>query len=347
MGNEQAEDQEVSTILDDGQGIDDILNEALRDKADDPENVGQAEESEPEGQSEGESEVEETKPEENVSELFGELVLEGEKKLPFKTEDEFHKFLEMNPMLRDGFLRQSDYTRKTTLVSEDRKKLETERADFEKQKQEQDEFWGSVKPDDTSMSFMRDFWTVFQHGSPQLAQRINAFANDIQLISNGRQPVGPLAQGDGQSGVADPHIIDLRRQIDQMRTEGAREKKAREADEQRAAKAKVEAELDSWISEKGKQGVRIQQDEFKAMALFANVKDTEGRPLTWDAMYKLAMAHLGRTDREAIKKVYQDGKRKSAKAPIVPNSKTPANAQPEPEDIGDILEQGAKALAEA
>lgn len=343
---EQAETQEVETSPDDGQGIGDILSDALKGKVDDPEAVSQTDEGEPEGEPE-EPSAEGEMTQKEAQELFGELLLEGEKKLAFKTEDEFHEFLEKNPLLKDGFLRQSDYTRKTTQVSEQRKEFEKERQEFEEQKRAEDEKWGRTKPDENSIGFMRDLWNVFQHGSPQLAQKINSFANDIQLISQGRQPVGPLSQGDGQSNLVDPSVIELRRQIDQLRTESEREKQARQSEEQRAARAKAEAEVDSWISEKEKQGVTIKQDELRAMASFSQVKDEEGKPLSLDAIYKLAMAHLGRTEKAAIRKVYQKAKEKSGKAPISPTSKAPANAQPEPEDIGDILEQGAKALAEA
>lgn len=56
--------------------------------------------------------------------LFAELVLDEGKKHGFKTEDDFKKFVESNKHLKDGFMRQSDYTRKTQEIAGHFKVLE-------------------------------------------------------------------------------------------------------------------------------------------------------------------------------------------------------------------------------
>lgn len=56
--------------------------------------------------------------------LFAELLIDDAKKLPFKSKDEFESFIERNKPLKDGFLRQSDYTRKLQDIARVRKSYE-------------------------------------------------------------------------------------------------------------------------------------------------------------------------------------------------------------------------------
>jgi hypothetical protein len=94
------------------QGIGSILNDALKgDKSGAPE-VQPAPVTEPGKEQSQELET-----------PYLELV-NGESKLPFKSEEDFIKFLESNAILKDGWLRQSDYTRKTQEVAQMREQVE-------------------------------------------------------------------------------------------------------------------------------------------------------------------------------------------------------------------------------
>lgn len=317
--------------------ISDILGNALKGKADNPdEAVEPTEEEKP---------VEQT-PQKEAETLFGEIMLDEAKKIGFKTEEDFHKFLDRNPLLRDGFLRHADYTRKTTQVSEDKKKYLEEKKQFDELKVKDSETWGASKPTDDDMGFFKNLWHVFQYGSEPLANQISAFARDVSLIAQGRVPVGPLAGTNGQpvDFQHDSQVISVRREFDQYRQEQERKEKERTMRDEALENEKATAEVDSWISAQLEKGVKLSGDELRMMSLFSNVRDENNKRISLDEMYRLALTRLGRTEKTAINKVFKGAKESSARTPSKPASKVPSSSQPEPSTVEDILKQGLEKI---
>lgn len=321
------------------ESVSDIFANALKDKADGPEESSQTEEEEAQEQ------TKKADDKATIETPYGEITLDEAKKIAFKDEKEFHAFLERNPFLKEGFLRQSDYTRKTQQVAQERKKLDELKGAFES---EQASVWGQQKPTKEDMSFFRDFWHTFQYGSSEVAGKLASIAQDVSLIAQGKPPVGPLA---GPAGTTidysrDSELIKTRRDIDDIRAEREREKQ--QAQERQFAQERSEAkrEIDSWIAEKQKQGVQIMTDEFKTMALFSNLRDEDGNRLPLDEMHRLALAKLGKTEKEAIRKVHADSKARSNKTPSRPASRVSSNAKPEAQTLDEILQEGQEQLAQ-
>ena len=121
MTEQPTENLDAATPADEP-GIESILEEGIRGLETTPGDGSQLEENNTDGKPQDESEVEAQKDDqaakEEVEELFGELLLEDEKKLSFKTQEEFDQWLEKQPeFLRGGFMRQSDYSKKTEGLS--------------------------------------------------------------------------------------------------------------------------------------------------------------------------------------------------------------------------------------
>src|SRR3990167_4134262 len=98
-------------------------------------------------------------------------MLDEAKKVGFKTQAEFDAFVERNKPLKEGFMRQSDYTRKTQELSTIRKSFE--------------EAFGRV-PDRNELSALKRVWDAY-YQNPQFKETVNA-------LLNGRQPSSQPAQ---------------------------------------------------------------------------------------------------------------------------------------------------------
>jgi len=341
--NEQAEVEVVEInsqeAVEPQEEVSDIFADALKDKAGSPEDSSQTDE---DGATEQVEKADDKAP---IETPYGEITLDEAKKLSFKNEKEFLSFLDKNPFLKEKFMMQSDYTRKTQKVAQDSKQLEESRKAFET---EQNQLWGNQKPTKEDMSFFRDFWHTFQYGSDGVAQKLSSIAKDVSLIAQGKQPVGPLASQDGATVdyTRDSELIKTRRDIDEIRAEREREKKEAEERTVSQEREKAIAEVDSWIAEKQKQGITISQDEFKTMALFSGLRDEHGKRLPFDEMYSLALAKMGKTGKEAIKKVFTDSKNRSKQTPSKPASRVPSSAKPDAQSLDEIFQEGQEQLAQ-
>lgn len=358
METEQVESVEGEITPAGTQSISEILQTALKGDAGTPtETTEQAEEtSQPDTPVSSESAQVADKKQDKV---FGEIVFGENQKVSFKSEEDFKQFLEANPLLKEGWLRHQDYTRKTTLVSDDRKKLSEEKAQFEQQRAKDAQIWGNNPPDDNSKQFFSDFWNVFQYGSPDLANKLNEFARDVQLIANGKNPMGPLAskQADGQvvNESYNPQLISLQRQFDQYRSEQERKERESLARQQQELNDQAEDSFNNWMLRKSKEGITVQDDEREAMGRLSGIIDAiadrerkAGKPFSWDSawdsLYQHALTDLGRTEKLAIKKVIQKSEAKANASSLKPSSSVSADKEPIPKSIGDILRQGAQKL---
>lgn len=333
--SEQPEIQTEGTNPDGGQGVASILDQGLRDTAGSPEDADQLG---------GEPIKQPEQPIEEAEELFGELLLEDEKKLPFKSQKDLEAFLEKNMGLfeKSGhFLRQSDYTKKTQALREQQEQ-------FDAEKRKADQLWGDVKPDENSMSAFSSLWGVFQHGTQELRQAINAFMQDTILLANGQAPVGPLAQGthEGDS-ITSPETIRLRRELADLKREVALGRRSSEEREEQQTRERAERDWQSWRKAKVDSGFDLKQELEQAMVPYlmgmANSNLDSNSKL--DRAFKLACDELGIDGKQAVKEAFASADRAKRRTPVAPGSKTPASAEPEPKDLKGILEHGLRQMA--
>lgn len=342
MENEQAETEIVETSTPEATGaeesISDIFGQALKDKAGSPEDSKQTEE--------GQAVEQVEKPEEVIETPYGEITLDEAKKIAFKDEKEFLAFLEKNPFLKDRVLMQSDYTRKTQQVKQEREQFLKDKQVFEEERDKESKGWGSQKPTAEDMGFFQNLWQVYQHGSDQLATQISSFARDISLIVQGKNPTGPLAGQNGQpiDYSRDSQVISVKREFDQYRQEQERKEKEREERDMALENQKAAQEVDGWISKKLESGVKIQPDELKAMAHFSQLRNEDGSRISLDEMYRLALAKLGRTEKEAIQKVFNNSREASKRTPTKPASRVPSTAKPEASSLDEIFQNGLEEI---
>lgn len=340
---EQIEQPEVEQVTEPlgGDGVSDILTEGLKDKSASPEESVQTDEGLKNNQPV--QTLEASQAQEEVEELFGELLLEDEKKLPFKSKDELEAFIEKNKDIFDKtghFLRQADYTRKT-------QELQREREEFEESRRELDESWGTVKPDENSMQAFKGLWSVFQHGSPDIQKQINSFMQDVSLLSDGKAPVGILSSGDGTPSQVQPEVIALRREIAELKQGISREKSTFEERELAKKREEAEREWTSWVQAQGENGIKVTEDLENAMIPYLQgVAHSDLSPKQkLDRAYRLAAEDLGLAPKEAVNKVFATAKEKSAKTPKAPTSKPVTAEETEASDVEGILRQGLKKLA--
>lgn len=331
--SEQAEAQDHAPQ---SESISDVLSNALKGKDENPQDPVQTDKVES-------AEQVTDKPEET---LYGEIVIDEAKKLSFKSEKEFQQWIEKHPFLKDKLLMQSDYTRKTSQVAEERKKFLAEKQQHEEQIAKESGVWGGTKPTTEDMNSMGELWNVFQHGSDRLAGQIQSFLKDVSLIAKGQVPTGPLAarQGEQTDFAQDSTLISTRRELSQMKEQLEKEKRERETRDNESSYRSALGEVNSWLSAKKEQGVEITDDERNQMARFSGLKDAEGNRISLDEMHKLALAAMGRTEKEAMKKVFTGAKALSKKTPNQPTSKASASASGAPKDIEGILKQGLEDL---
>ena len=341
----------VEVSQDDDQGIETILEEGIKGLETTPEDGSQTEENKPIDQPiieavEGEPEVQEQPTKEEVEELFGELLLEGEKKLPFKTKDEFDKFIEQNPMLKEGYLRQSDYTRKTQGLSDERKAIEEAQV-------KDAEAWGHVKPDDQSMNVMKDLWKAFQVVPDNQAKLIQSVFEDASRISRGENPVGPLAQTTPGQDNANPEMGQLQttinglvRELNQMKLERKSHESKQTEETQKKQMDDANRFIEDWVGKKKESGVTITPEEFKVMGSIGDgaINPKTSQPFSLDDRYEVARAVLGKTEADVRKKVLTTTEKQKKKTSSAPTSKATSTVEPEPEDIEGILNQEFKRL---
>lgn len=338
MLDEQAETQDAEINQTEGaesasvpsEGIKDILGSALK--------AGTATETAESVESEGQGQ-EETHP-------WLELVIGDAQKVSFKTEEDFEKFLESNKVLKDGWMRQADYTRKTQEIA----KLKEE---FEVEKQGSEKVWGEQKPDAQSLNALASVWKMYATGDAQTQDLINQFVTDVHLMANGKEPVGPLRgnvdQSTNSQSVQDPVLLNkiatLERELHQFKSQSEQERQqAIKAREEREAK-EAESAVDQWLAEKAKAKVSISRDELVSMADLMSIVDEKGQnKFTLDEAYTMTLAKLGKLKNQVAKEVIKDADRARKKAPFVPGSKS-SSAEPEPSTIKGILNAGIKSLA--
>lgn len=322
--------------------IADILTDGLKGIQTTPEAGTEPAETKPEEQPKPEGEV---TPEAEAP--FAELLLEDEKKLAFKTEEDFQKFLDANQVLKDGFLRQSDYTQKTQAVSEEKKV-------FEEQQKKADEAWGKVKPDDTSMNGLKSIWNAFSTSTPETQDKIQAFVQDALLLSNGQTPIGPLRTvAESQSGEVSPEVVELKRELlglkqemTGFKTQAQEKEQSFQEREKTVAQEKAGKTVEDWISGKEKSGVKLTQEILDTMSHFTEMVDPSTKAAySLDEAFRMARFKLGLSEVDATKKVFADAKDKSKKSASPPTSKASSDQRPEPKDVGEILRQEAEEMA--
>lgn len=337
---EQIESTNETVAIEAPESLDSILGDALKSKDDSSKDVDPIEEDKLKEQ------VDPVK--ETVSTPYGEITLDEAKKLSFKNEDEFKAFLERNPFLKERVLMQSDYTKKTTQVAEERKRFAEERKQLETEKAKQSEAWGASSPTDQDMGFFHDTWHLFQHGSDQLASKISAFAKDISLIKQGQPPVGPLA---GQNGSSvdysrDSEMVGVKRKLETLEQERAREKQERETEAREAQEQASSKMVSDWLKSKSDAGNPVTDEEREVMADFASARKKDGSRYSLDELHRIALAQLGKTDKASIGKVFKSAKDQSLKTPAKPNSRVSSGLKPDanPKNLDSILEEGLESL---
>ena len=281
---------------------------------------------------------------------FLELMLPNGQKLPIANEDDFLKLLESNQVLKDGWLRQSDYTRKAQEIS----KL---REEFEQSRQQEEKSWNGSKPDPQSFQALQSVWQVYNSGDPLVQDAIQKFVTDIHLIAKGKDPIGPVkdmvlpSQSTGNSAVQ-PEVLSLKSEIAKLKQEIQGFKSQTEQDRQASLQKaqemeRVEAEksVDSWITSKEKTGVKVGREELYVMADLMSVLGQDGKPkLTLDEAYTMTLAKLGKLQGTVAKQVLNGANKAKKASPLAPSSKASSDAEPVANDIKGILRQGLKNL---
>jgi len=356
-GSEQAVEEVIETPQADApeasgseDGISEILSKALTGQGEptteDAEDKG-TEEDNPDA--EGEESTEEVESEEDSKAgdgTFGNLTFDGKKMLTFKTEEDFKKFVESNPLIKDSFLRQSDYTRKTSALAEERRKFEEERKKVTEQMAIDDESWGVTKPTKDDLQSFKTLWHVFQHGSDHLSSKIASFFQDVGLLANGKQPVGPLL-GNQEEQVdysGDARMIGFQRQFETYKQEQERKERERQNQDSLREQEKVSELVSGWLKNKSDAGNPIPQDELMKMSEISKHVKVDHKTFTLDDLHILALQKLGKSQKTAIQKVVKKIDQKSRQTPRAPMSRTSSNSQPEAETLDDILNQGISKL---
>ena len=303
----------------------------------------------------GTAEVAQASSEQEVTEQpetapFLELMLPNGQKMPISSEEDFLKLLESNQVLKDGWLRQSDYTRKTQELS----KL---REEFEQSKQQEEKSWNGQRPDPQSFQALQSVWQVYSHGEPLLQDAIQKFVTDVHLIAKGKDPIGPVKDilyGSKSTGEAaiQPEVLSMKSEIAKLkqelqgfRSQTEQEREASLQKQQEADRVEAEQAVESWLTSKEKSGVKVGQEELMVMADLMSVLDKSGRPkLTLDEAHTMALAKLGKLQGTVAKQVLNGTKQVKKSSPLAPSSKASSDAEPVANDIKGILRQGMKNL---
>lgn len=294
-------------------------------------------------------EAEQVKPE-VLEPPFLEITLPDGNKLPIKSEDDFIKLLESNQVLKDGWLRQADYTRKSQEVARQREELEQSIKGEEKS-------WGGVKPDAQSMQALSSVWQQYANGDPLVQDAIQKFVTDVHLIAKGQAPIGPMREMLGVSQSTNPsqgsqeilplktELAQLRRELQGFKAQSQQERESIARSQQETQRVEAEKTVDSWLTDKQKSGTKVGQEELTVMADLMSIVDEKGQPkLTLDEAHNMALAKLGKLQGTVAKQVLSDSKQAKKRSPLAPSSKASADAEPEAKNIKDILRQGLNSL---
>ena len=281
---------------------------------------------------------------------FLEITLPDGKKIPIANEDDFIKLLEGNQVLKDGWLRQADYTRKAQEVASQRKEIE-------QRIQEEEKSWGGAKPDAQSMKALSSVWQQYANGDPLVQDAIQKFVTDVHLIAKGKDPVGPMREMLGVSQSTTPSQVSpeiqgmraemarLNRELQGFKAQTTQERQLQFQKQAEAHRMEAEKTVDSWLTEKQKGGTKVGQEELMAMADLMSILDEKGQPkLTLDEAHNMALAKLGKLQGSVAKQVLSDSKAAKKRSPLAPSSRASAESEPEAKNIKDILRQGMKSL---
>ena len=293
--------------------------------------------------------IEAEQPQQTAVAPFLELMLPDGKKLPITSEDDFLKLLESNQVLKDGWLRQSDYTRKT-------QEFARQRDEYEKSRKDEEKSWGQAKPDGQSLQALQSVWNVYNSGEPVIQDAIQKFVSDIHLIAKGKDPVGPIkdmvfgsqsasTQANPETSSMKSEIAQLKRELQGFKSQTDQERQATLQKQQEAERMEAEKSVDSWLTSKEKSGVKVGQEELYVMADLMSVLGQDGKPkLTLDEAHTMSLAKLGKLQGVVAKQVLSGSKQAKKSSPLAPNSRASSDAEPESHDIKGILRQGLKSL---
>jgi hypothetical protein len=248
---------------------------------------------------------------------YAELVYDDKTRLAFKDEKHFNEFLENNKTLKEGFLRSSDYTRKTQDLAKQRKEIES-------YLKEQENFWGEVKPNQDSLKGFKTLWDAFQRGDDRYSQELYGLLTKANSIINGQAPT--------QEQPLSPEVLRLSEKVQQF--------------EQIFNRMNLDKATNEWETWKGKKesqpGVKINEDIEQMMAHFLEYTDPKtGKPMSLDRAYDYSIRELGLENTDATKKVFREASSLKAKSPSAPNSAASSTANPEPRSFGEIFRQAA------
>ena len=281
---------------------------------------------------------------------FLEITLPDGSKIPIASEDDFLKLLEGNQVLKDGWLRQADYTRKAQEVAKQRNEIE-------QRTKEEEKSWGGAKPDAQSMQALSSVWQQYANGDPLVQDAIQKFVTDVHLIAKGKDPIGPMREmlGGSQSTTSSQghpeiqsmksEIARLNRELQGFKSQTAQEREAQAQKQAESQRIEAEKTVDSWLTAKQKAGTVVGQEELTAMADLMSILDDKGQPkLTLDEAHNMALAKLGKLQGSVAKQVLSDSKTAKKRSPLAPSSKGSSESEPEAKNIKDILRQGMKSL---
>jgi len=270
-------------------------------------------------------------PTQQAEKLFAELVIDENNRIPFKTKEDYDKFIESNEILKGERMRLSDYTRKTQEIANFKKQLEEEAEGFRG-------MWGEVQPNEASLQGIQALWQAYQKGDPAFQTALNRLVEDSTAILSGQQPKhlsGLVSAKDPNFSVAaTPEVQELREVTSQLKSE---------FEQIRYDKAKNEWE--SWKGGKEKNGIQFTDELPGMMSHFLGVIDPKtGKPMTLDRAYDYSVRELGLENVDAVKKVFVESKDKARKSPSAPNSHISSAVRPQPKGFADILRQGLEDL---
>ena len=242
-----------------------------------------------EAEEEGEQEEEESQEEESSKEE----VHEGDDDFEFEIDGE-----KLTPQqLREGHLRHKDYTQKTQAVSEDRKALEVEQAEFTQQRQQVAQLLQQQLVDNgTELLKFKDFdWATLKEEDPEQFLVKKEELRDAQAAYQGK-----LNQIQGMQ----QHV-----QVEQQQ---AMAKFVQEED------VKLVGQIDGWDDAEKKPGVQ------KALLEYATAQGFEGQDLNafadsramvildkarqFDALQKAGKTVIDKKKAKGVKRVIKSGK---------------------------------------
>ena len=326
---EQPEKVSDQQPVEETQGIGEILSEGLQPQSEANEGGSKdsnlALEEKPTEEQVKATEEEQTPEAKNT--LYGKLTIREGEELEFKSQEDFDKFVESNQILKDGFSRQSDYTKKAQAIAEETQKLE-------ESKNAQNEFWTKDLPDNVpktvpneqSMTALKSLFSAYQMGNPQFQQALDGLVQQAsQVVNNTGNNANPQSQ----------EISQLRGELSTMkqRFESIEHDKANEI-------------WNGWKSAKEQGGQKISQEIEGMMAHFLQTLDpVTKKPMSLDRSYEYAIRELGLEGETAVKKVFRNAKQVKRTTTRPASTVSSSTAKAEPNDLGGIFKQAQEDLA--